>query len=67
MCPICGKVFMGNSKRKYCSNQCAMFASGYKIYNEKVKAEPKEDLKTAADNARILGISYGEYVARERM
>ncbi|MEG1331689.1 MAG: hypothetical protein RSC97_09630, partial [Eubacterium sp.] len=57
ICVVCGESFTGNANKIYCSKKCAR---GCITRTSKVK--PKEDLKTVADKARILGLSYGEYV-----
>lgn len=66
VCVYCGKEFIGSESQTYCSDECrqkgrAMRRSAPKHRNTMAK------LKDIALKAYQQGLSYGEYVAREKV
>ena len=66
VCGCCGAIFYGTGKRKYCSDACAlhMRCAGK-------PQEPEQGHKSSIDDivkaAQAEGLSYGQYVLKEKM
>ncbi len=70
ICPVCGKVFQ-DSHRKCCGPECAKERNKSRqreLAAERKQEKKREELKKTslartAQEARRMGISYGQYVA----
>ena len=68
-CPICGTRFITDlSMQKYCDEECAgkAYREAQKRYRNK-KKKKKTTLDDKVKAAAEAGLSYGQYVIRERL
>lgn len=68
-CPICGTRFVTDiAQQKYCDAECAEI--GYKEAQRRYRDKSKRKTATLDDKVRAAaeaGLSYGQYVIRERL
>ena len=70
ICKYCGKSFVSDWKRKYCSEECCKKANGGMKTADMPKSVKKESMSTLAqinELARAAGMNYGQYVARHNL
>lgn len=61
-CVTCGKEFLARANTKTCSKECSRLRNKARKH-QKAKEQPTLDRDIA--KAKVLGISYGEYKARQ--
>lgn len=61
-CDWCGKEFLSDRRKKYCSKECRFRANGRGP--KKKKVPPKMSLEEIARASREAGLTYGQYVAK---
>ena len=59
-CRWCGKDFKAPKRRKYCSDECRLYANG----RGKRKSKTNKTLIEVAQLAHKEGLTYGQYVAK---
>lgn len=62
-CVTCGKEFIARANTKTCSKECSRLRKNKLNKHQKAKEKPTLDRDIA--KAKELGISYGEYKARQ--
>ena len=66
ICVYCGKKFIGSTSQTYCSDECRNKGRLMRIHKPKPISTMKR-LNEIAKEASKNGLSYGEYVAREKI
>lgn len=66
VCVYCGKKFIGSVSQTYCSDECRAKGKAMRMHKQKSISTMKR-LNEIAKEASRNGLSYGEYVAREKI
>lgn len=62
-CSWCGEAFLSERRKKYCSNECLLYANG-RLKKRKTKPKKVLSIEEVAKLSREAGLSYGEYVRK---